>query len=129
MRLDEYRRVAQVNGREGEGFQSPELQSKSIAAYARVHGHAVMPNPVELDVSGSKLKRPILDKIIARIRNGESDGIIVNDLDRYSRDALGANLRGHTWVQAHSRRSRATASWSEPFGRACRVLSLSALRA
>ena len=85
MRLDEYRRVSQVNGREGEGFQSPELQSKSIAAYASVHGHTVTPNPVELDVSGGKLKRPILDKIIARIRNGESDGIIVNDLDRYSR--------------------------------------------
>jgi hypothetical protein len=31
MRLDEYRRVSQVNGREGEGFQSPELQHKAIA--------------------------------------------------------------------------------------------------
>jgi DNA invertase Pin-like site-specific DNA recombinase len=108
MRLDEYRRVSQVNGREGEGFQSPEVQSKSIAAYARVHGHTVTPNPVELDVSGGKLKRPILDKIIARIRNGESDGIIVNDLDRYSRDVLGANLllveikrAGGTLVSVH----------------------------
>lgn len=108
MRLDEYRRVSQVNGREGEGFQSPELQAKAIAAYASAHGHAVTPNPEELDVSGSKLKRPILDKIITRIRNGDSDGIIVNDLDRYSRDVLGANLllveiksAGGTLVSVH----------------------------
>lgn len=108
MRLDEYRRVSQVNGREGEGFQSPELQRKGIDAYARAHGHTVTPNPEELDVSGSKLKRPILDKIMGRIRGGESDGIIVNDLDRYSRDVLGANLllveiknAGGTLVSVH----------------------------
>lgn len=108
MRLDEYRRVSQVNGREGEGFQSPELQRKAIDAYARAHGHAVTPNPEELDVSGSKLRRPILDAIVERIRGGESDGIIVNDLDRYSRDVLGANLllveikkAGGTLVSVH----------------------------
>lgn len=70
MRLDEYRRVSQVNGREGEGFQSPELQRNAIAAYARAHGHTVTPNPEELDVSGGKLSRPILDAIMDRIRNG-----------------------------------------------------------
>lgn len=108
MRLDEYRRVSQVNGREGEGFQSPELQRKAIAVYAREHRHTVTPNPEELDVSGGKLRRPILDAIMDRIRNGESDGIIVNDLDRYSRDVLGANLllveikkAGGTLVSAH----------------------------
>jgi site-specific DNA recombinase len=108
MRLDEYRRVSQVNGREGEGFQSPELQRKAIAVYARAHRHTVTPNPEELDVSGGKLRRPILDGIMDRIRNGESDGIIVNDLDRYSRDVLGANLllveikkAGGTLVSAH----------------------------
>jgi site-specific DNA recombinase len=108
MRLDEYRRVSQVNGREGEGFQSPELQRNAIAVYARAHRHAVTPNPEELDVSGGKLRRPILDAIMERIRNGESDGIIVNDLDRYSRDVLGANLllveikkAGGTLVSVH----------------------------
>jgi DNA invertase Pin-like site-specific DNA recombinase len=108
MRLDEYRRVSQVNGREGEGFQSPELQRNAIAVYARAHKHAVTPNPEELDVSGGKLRRPILDAIMERIRNGESDGIIVNDLDRYSRDVLGANLllveikkAGGTLVSVH----------------------------
>jgi DNA invertase Pin-like site-specific DNA recombinase len=108
MKLDEYRRVSQVNGREGEGFQSPQLQQKAIAAYARTHGHTVTPNPEELDVSGGKLHRPVLDTIMERIRNGESDGIIVNDLDRYSRDVLGANLllveikeAGGTLVSVH----------------------------
>lgn len=108
MRLDEYRRVSQVNGREGEGFQSPELQRKAIAVYASAHRHTVTPNPEELDVSGGKLRRPILDAIMERIRNGESEGIIVNDLDRYSRDVLGANLllveikkAGGTLVSVH----------------------------
>jgi DNA invertase Pin-like site-specific DNA recombinase len=90
MKLDEYRRVSQVGGREGEGFPEPELQQQGIANYARVHGHTVTPNPEELDVSGGKLSRPILDRIMERIRNGESDGLIVNDLDRYSRDVLGS---------------------------------------
>ena len=31
-------------------------------------------------MSGGKLSRPILDKIMERIRNGESDGILVNNL-------------------------------------------------
>jgi DNA invertase Pin-like site-specific DNA recombinase len=108
MQLDEYRRVSQVGGREGDKFLSPELQSKGITDYARAHGHGVRPNPEELDVSGSKLRRPVLDEIMARIRNGESDGIIVNDLDRYSRDVLGANLllveikeAGGTLVSVH----------------------------
>ncbi len=108
MKLDEYRRVSQVGGREGEGFQSPELQAKGVAHYARSHGHAVTPNPPELDVSGGKLRRPVLDKILERIRSGESEGIIVNDLDRYSRDVLGANLllveikeAGGTLVSVH----------------------------
>jgi DNA invertase Pin-like site-specific DNA recombinase len=92
MKLDEYRRVSQVAGREGDGFQSPEQQAHGIANFARLHGHTINPNPPELDISGGRLRRPVLDKIIERIRNGESDGIIVNDLDRYSRDVLGANV-------------------------------------
>jgi DNA invertase Pin-like site-specific DNA recombinase len=108
MKLDEYRRVSQVGGREGDGFQSPKLQAKGIRDYARSHGHTVTANPEELDVSGRKLRRPVLDKIIERIRQGESDGIIVNDLDRYSRDVLGANVllveikeAGGTLVSVH----------------------------
>jgi DNA invertase Pin-like site-specific DNA recombinase len=108
MRLDEYRRVSQVGGREGDGFQSPELQAKGIRDYARSHGHTVTANPEELDVSGGKLRRPVLDTIVERIRKGESDGIIVNDLDRYSRDVLGANVllveikeAGGTLVSVH----------------------------
>src|SRR5580698_4934737 len=108
MKLDEYRRVSQVGGREGDRFLSPELQRKGIEDYARLHGHTARPNPPELDVSGGKLKRPILDKIITRIRNGESDGVLVNDLDRYSRDVLGGNLllleiteAGGTLVSVH----------------------------
>lgn len=39
----------------------------------------------ELDVSGRKAERPILDDMIARIRAGEVEGVIVAQLDRFSR--------------------------------------------
>lgn len=89
MKLDEYRRVSQVNGREGEGFQSPKLQRQGIASYARLHGHTVTPNPEELDVSDGKLGRPILDKIIERIRPRSTETAVHNadapsPADRYS---------------------------------------------
>ncbi len=116
MKLDEYRRVSQVGGREADRFLSPELQRKAIEDYARLHGHTARANPEELDVSGDKLRRPILDKIIARIRNGESDGIIVFALDRYSRDVLGGNMllleikeAGGTLVSVHENLDISTA--------------------
>ncbi|HWX45593.1 MAG TPA: recombinase family protein [Solirubrobacteraceae bacterium] len=116
MQLDEYRRVSQVGGREGDRFLSPELQRRAIEDYARLHGHTARPNPEELDVSGGKLRRPILDKIMERIRNGESDGMIVFALDRYSRDVLGGNLllleikeAGGTLVSVHENLDISTA--------------------
>jgi hypothetical protein len=71
MRLDEYRRGPRVAGREGDDLRSHKLQAKAIS-----------------DVSGSKLKGPILEKIFERIRNNESGGIIVNDVGRYPRCVL-----------------------------------------
>jgi site-specific DNA recombinase len=116
MKLDEYRRVSQVGGREGDRFLSPELQRRAIEDYARLHGHTARPNPEELDVSGGKMRRPILDKIMERIRNGESDGIVVFALDRYSRDVLGGNLllleikeAGGTLVSVHENLDISTA--------------------
>ena len=39
----------------------------------------------DLDQSGGKLDRPGLNALLARIRAGETDGVIVSKLDRLSR--------------------------------------------
>ena len=47
----------------------------------------------DLDQSGGKLDRPGLNKLLARIRAGETDGVIVSKLDRLSRLGVADALR------------------------------------
>jgi site-specific DNA recombinase len=113
MQLDAYIRVSDVGGRGGDSFQSPSIQLEKIEQYAKAHSHTVrIPacpdckrkdkvNPkecktcggcgklVELDVSGGKMNRPILDSLIERVKSGESDGIIVSKLNRFARTLIG----------------------------------------
>jgi DNA invertase Pin-like site-specific DNA recombinase len=86
---DGYIRVSQTKGRSGDSFISPDTQRTAIEKYAKSKGVEVVVNEPELDSTGSKLERPILDKIMARIRFGESEGIIVATVDRLSRAGLG----------------------------------------
>jgi DNA invertase Pin-like site-specific DNA recombinase len=39
----------------------------------------------DLDQSVGKLERPGLDALMERIRSGQTDGVIVSKLDRFSR--------------------------------------------
>ena len=48
--------------------------------------------PPELDVSGGKASRPILDGAISAVERGEADGIIVSQIDRLSRMAMSSAL-------------------------------------
>lgn len=79
-----YIRVSRVGDRE-ERLRSPEYQRQAIERFAQAEKLEIEWFKPELDVSGSKAKRPILDEILARIRSGELGGIVVAKLDRLSR--------------------------------------------
>ncbi|HTR72783.1 MAG TPA: recombinase family protein [Solirubrobacteraceae bacterium] len=90
LQLDAYIRVSKVRGRSGESFISPAVQREQIEAWARAHGHELIWHEPEMDISGGTMSRPIFDQIIQRIRDGESDGVIVAKLDRFARTLVGA---------------------------------------
>jgi DNA invertase Pin-like site-specific DNA recombinase len=87
--LDLYIRVSDVRGRSGESFISPADQEARCRALATARGYQVGEVFTDLDVSGGKMQRPELDKALARIRSGESAGIIVAKLDRFARTLIG----------------------------------------
>lgn len=81
-----YARVSRVGEREAdERLRSPGFQRKLNVTFAKGEGIKLMDFPDELDVSGSRAKRPILDDIVGRIERGELGGIVVGKLDRLSR--------------------------------------------
>jgi site-specific DNA recombinase len=88
--LDAYIRVSKVAGRAGESFQSPEQQRQRIDSWTQAHGHNLTWHQPELDVSGGTMSRPVFDRIMERIRTGESDGLVVAKLDRFARTLVGA---------------------------------------
>jgi DNA invertase Pin-like site-specific DNA recombinase len=89
-RVDGYVRVSDVHGR--DELRAPEMQQAKIEGWAKMHDHEIIAWEEELDVSGGKLRRPGLDRIMRRIRSGETDGIAVAHLDRLSRAGVGDAL-------------------------------------
>jgi DNA invertase Pin-like site-specific DNA recombinase len=84
--LGGYPRVSDVGRREAdERLRSPEFQEELIDRVAGEHDVDVRMYPPELDVSGARKSRAILDELVEAIEAGELDGIIVAKLDRLSR--------------------------------------------
>ena len=79
-----YRRVSRV-GERGERLRSLDFQAHDIEAAARREHVEIEMLPPEVDVSGSKESRVVLDEAIRRVQRGEVAGIIVARLDRLSR--------------------------------------------
>lgn len=90
LRLDAYIRVSKVGTRSGDSFISPVVQRDRIESWAQLHETVLTWHEPELDVSGGTMRRPIFDQIMARVRRGESDGVIVAKLDRFARTLVGA---------------------------------------
>jgi DNA invertase Pin-like site-specific DNA recombinase len=88
MIVDGYVRVSQVNDRAGERFISPVVQRDAIHGWAHVNGATVGQVFEELDQSGARTDRPLLERAIARVECGESSGIVVSRLDRFGRSLL-----------------------------------------
>jgi DNA invertase Pin-like site-specific DNA recombinase len=80
-----YVRVSSIGAREDERLRSPDFQAELIDRAAGAAGVDVRMYEPELDVSGSRRQRAILDGLVRAIEDGELDGIIVAKLDRLSR--------------------------------------------
>lgn len=85
LRLAGYARVSRVGTRDDDRLRSPDFQLELVRELATREGFELVEYPAELDVSGSRPSRAILDRIIASIEAGELDGLAVAKLDRLSR--------------------------------------------
>lgn len=88
--LDCYVRVSRVSGRAGDSFISPALQRERCEQHAALHGHRIIAVHEELDVSGGRDDRPLWQHMLSRVEAGETGGVIVARIDRFSRSLVGA---------------------------------------
>lgn len=79
-----YIRVSRVGERD-ERLRSPDFQRSACEAKAQLEGAEVVWEEPELDVSGAKQSREVLDRILEMIEAGERAGIVVYNLARLSR--------------------------------------------
>lgn len=90
MKLDAYIRVSKVGDREGDSFISPDAQRDVIATWADNNAVRILEWHVDLDQSGKKLSRPAFDRMLARVKAGDSEGVVVAKIDRFARSLVGA---------------------------------------
>ena len=86
--VDGYVRVSQVRGRGGERFISPDVQREQIEAWAKMRGALIGRIFEELDESGARADRPLLQEALGRIESGVSEGLVVAKLDRFGRSLV-----------------------------------------
>jgi len=126
-----YHRVSRIGARDEELLRSPELAAKAIHAAAERDGETVVMFEAELDVSGSKAKRPILESILERIEAGEFAGLYVVRLNRLTRMAPRARLELFERIEAAGGEVRAASEsldTSTAEGRFAREVFLAAAR-
>jgi site-specific DNA recombinase len=91
MSFDGYVRVSSTKGRNGERFISPDVQRDTVERLAAAKGVTLGEIVEDLDVSGGKrVADRELGRLVERIENGESDGLIVWKVSRFSRSLLDA---------------------------------------
>jgi DNA invertase Pin-like site-specific DNA recombinase len=65
--------------------QDPELQLKTLRFYAQARGWEIFDEYVDIGESGSKDRRPELDRLMEDAKKRKIDGILVWKLDRFGR--------------------------------------------
>jgi DNA invertase Pin-like site-specific DNA recombinase len=86
MKFDGYIRVSDTKGRSGERFLSPKIQRDTIERLAAAKGVQLGEIVEEYDVSGGKkIEDRELGRLVERVERGESAGVIVWQLSRFSR--------------------------------------------
>jgi DNA invertase Pin-like site-specific DNA recombinase len=88
LRVDGYVRVSRVGRRKGPRFISPAVQEEDIRRWAGRNGAMVLTVFEELDESGLRADRPLLEAAVQRVEGGLSQGIVVSKLDRFGRSLL-----------------------------------------
>lgn len=87
--FDGYIRVSRVGGRSGDSYRSPSDQRAVIERLAQAHGLTLGEVVVEEDVSGSKkVTQRELGRLVEKVETGESAGLIVWKVSRFSRSLL-----------------------------------------
>ncbi len=100
--FDGYIRVSRVGDRV-DRLRSPEFQEREIRREARQRGLRVGRVISDLDQSGGRDDRPGLLDAIERIEAGESGGIVVAKLDRFSRNLTQATALAERIMSAGGR--------------------------
>jgi DNA invertase Pin-like site-specific DNA recombinase len=87
--FDGYIRVSKVAGRSGASYRSPGDQRATIDRLAKFHGLTLGEIVTEEDVSGSKKTTDReLGRLVQKVLDGESGGIIVWKVSRFSRNLV-----------------------------------------
>src|SRR5450432_3003082 len=75
-----YARVSTLNG-----HQDPEMQLRELREFACAHGWQIVYEFTDRGVSGTKDRRPQLDRMMHAARSRKIDVLIVWKLDRFAR--------------------------------------------
>jgi len=108
--IDGYIRVSRVGDRSGASYISPDIQRQALERWAAARNIQLMLHEPEENVSGGTMDRPIFNRILQRVHDGDSGGIAVYKLDRFARTLVG----GLTTLKDLADRGSLFASVSEP---------------
>ena len=65
--------------------QSPEMQTDEVRAYCRRRGWEIVGEYVDTGISGSRERRPALDRLLVDCRKRSVDAVVVYRYDRFAR--------------------------------------------
>ena len=80
MRVALYARVSTKNN-----GQNPETQLVALREYAGNRGFGIVEEYVDVGISGTKDRRPALDKLMKDARARKVDAVLVTRFDRFAR--------------------------------------------
>jgi site-specific DNA recombinase len=117
--FDGYIRVSRVAGRSGESFLSPDIQKETIQRLAQANGLIIDEIVEQLGVSGGKdIEDRELDRLIKKIEDGKSGGLIVWKVSRYSRDLTDGVINAKRIREAGGRIIGSDLDSTAPMGKA-----------
>lgn len=80
MKVAIYARVSTANNGQG-----PTMQTRELREYAERRGWTVAGEYVDIGISGTKEKRPELDRMMSDAHRGRFDAVVVWKFDRFAR--------------------------------------------